>query len=174
MHNIIGIINNIEYKKYIQDGYNYVNAIEYNKHFGTIYDYVNAIEYKKHMQDGVEYLKYIYRKYDKHYTYDNFVNILIIYGLFITIVSLWLLKKESSKKTINIYLENIKEKDDIAFKRKDDVKYLTAHIVFLKNKIVNISEIIDNVDDRVSKKFALIRMEIIKKFSSPRNLQIKN
>ena len=42
MHNIIGIINNIEYKKYMQDGYNYINAIEYNKHFGTIYDYINV------------------------------------------------------------------------------------------------------------------------------------
>jgi hypothetical protein len=147
-----------------------------------IFNYLYDIEYKNNLINIwkiiVDNSKIVYHRYEDYYTYDNFLNILIIYCLIVTTLLSRILIIEGDKKTINIYLESINNRENvastIALKKKNDIKILSANITFLKNKISTISEIIDNLDERACKKLTLIKSELIKKFTISKKLELIN
>ena len=116
------------------------------------------------------------------FKHELFENSVIVYSILCSICLLrmsMLLYNQHKDKTINIYLDRKNESEFPSKIKKigkdKDVVYLRSKISFLKDRLDEISKIIDNEHDRVCKKIPLIKNELMKRFiGRQENLQIKN
>ena len=132
----------------------------------------------------------IFENLKEYYRDDtNRTTSIIIYGILIAVVnlyliynSLWLLHNTNKTNKVSIYLDKIsnecdKDKDNSSAKdvrNVENVKYLRLKVLFLKNKLSEITDVIDNTEHRACKKLAMIKSEILKRFSVKKTLEIKD